>query len=82
MTRNTPDISEHLYFGFYDHVSYKDNDRLGMTAIESWIGVSQRVGVIMSYWIMTQKGMVISITTVKQLTSLDNETDKIKASVS
>ena len=29
----TPNISEYLDFGFYDYVSYKDNSRLGMTAI-------------------------------------------------
>ena len=65
VTRETPDISEYLDFGFCDHVSYKENAGLWMTAIGSWFGVSHRVGGIMSYWILTQKGMVISRTTVQ-----------------
>ena len=48
----TPDISEYLEFGFYDHVSYKDNDRLGMTSIGRWIGVSHMVSRLISYWIV------------------------------
>ena len=38
VTEETPDTSEYLNFGFYDHVSCKDNDRLGMTAIIMWLG--------------------------------------------
>ena len=64
VTGETPDISEYLDFGFYDHVSYKENAGLGMTAIGSWLVVSHRVGGLVSYWILTQKGTVISITTV------------------
>ena len=45
----TPDILEYLYFGFYDHVFYKENAGLRMTAIKRWLGVSHRVGGIMSY---------------------------------
>ena len=33
VTRETPDISEYLDFGFYDHVSYKENYGLGITVI-------------------------------------------------
>ena len=40
VTGKTPNISEYLDFGFYDHVSYKNNDGIGMTAIRSWLGVS------------------------------------------
>ena len=43
MTGETPDISEYLDLGLYDHVSYKENDGLGMTAIRRWLGVSHRV---------------------------------------
>ena len=39
----TPDISDYLDFGFYDHVSYKENTGLGMMAIVRWLGVSHRV---------------------------------------
>ena len=68
-------------FGFYDHVSYKENARLGMTTIGRWLGVSHRVGVLTSHWILTQKGTVISRTIVQRLTSIYKETDEFKASI-
>ena len=49
VTVNTPNISEYLDFGFYDNISYKDNARLEMTAIERWFGVSHRVGKLVLY---------------------------------
>ena len=82
MTGETTDISEYLDFGFYDHVSYKENDGIGMTAIGKWIGVSHRVDGLMSYYNMTQKVMAISITKVQQITSIEKETEKVKAGVS
>ena len=59
LTGETPDIYEYLDFCFYDHVSYKENARLGMTDIGRWIGISHRVGRIMSYQILAHKGTVI-----------------------
>ena len=70
----TPDISEYLDFGLYDHVSYKNDSVLGMTYIGRWILVSHRVGRLVSYWILTQKGTLISITMVQCITSLEKET--------
>ena len=80
VTGETPDISEYLNFCFNDHVSSKDNYGLGMTAIGRCLGVSKRVGGLMSYWILTQKGTLISRMTVQCLTSLEKETDEVKAS--
>jgi hypothetical protein len=78
----TVDISEYLDFGFYDHVSYKENAGLGMTAIRRWLGVLHRVGGLMSYWVLTQTaGTVVSRTTVQRITSLEKETDKVKESI-
>ena len=62
-------------FGFYDHVSYKENAGLGMADIGRWLDVSHRFDGLMYYYILTQKGTVISITTVQILTSLEKETD-------
>ena len=59
VTGETSDISEYLDFVFYGHVSYKENSGLGMKAIGRWLGVSHRVGRLMSYWILTQKGTAI-----------------------
>ena len=70
VTGETPNISEYLGFGFYDHVSYKDNSGLGMAAIGRWLGVSYRVGGLMTYWILNQKGTVISIIKIQRITSL------------
>ena len=46
-TGETVYISEYLEFFFYDHVSYKENSRLGVTSIGRWLGVSHRVGGLM-----------------------------------
>ena len=52
-----------------------------MTDIGGWIGVSHRVGKLMSYCILAQKVTVISRMTVQCITSLEKDTDKIKTSV-
>jgi hypothetical protein len=70
-----------LDFGFYDHVSYKENAGLGATLIGRWLGVSHRVGGLMSYWILTQTGCVISRTTVQNITKLEKETDEMKIGI-
>ena len=41
-----------LGFGFYDHISYKENSGLGMTDIGRWLRVSHSVGVLVPYWIL------------------------------
>ena len=64
LTGETPEISEYLDFTFYDWCWYNDNAGLGETKLGQWLGVSHRVGSLMSYWILTQKGNVISHTTV------------------
>jgi hypothetical protein len=69
-------------FRFYDHVSFKENAGLGATSIGRWLGVSHRVGGLMSYWVLTIKGTVISHTTVQRVTNLEKETDEVKATVS
>ena len=63
-------------------VSYKEDYGTGMTAIGRWIGVPFSVIRLISYWIITQKGTVIPRMTVQCLTSLDNDTDEVKVSVS
>ena len=53
ITGETPDISEYLDFDFYDWVTYKTNAGVGAPELGRWLGVSHRVGPIMSYWILT-----------------------------
>ena len=49
ITGETPDITEYLDFGFYDWVSFKQNTSLGAPELGRWLGISHRVGPLMSY---------------------------------
>ena len=75
ITGETPDISEYLEFGFYDWVVFRSNAGVGPTAIGKWLGVSHKVGQLMSYWILPVSGIPISCVTVQRLTNLEQQTD-------
>ncbi len=72
MTEETVDISvEYLDFSFfYNYVSCEENVAKGETRIRRWLGVSDRVGRLVSYWIMTQEGTVTARTTAQCATNL------------
>ena len=72
----TSDISEYLDFGFYDWVSYRSNAGFGELEISRWLGVSHKIGQIMSYWILTMGENVISCTMVQMSTQLEQNTDE------
>ena len=55
------------------------NAEIGKMGIGIWLGISHIVGGLISCWILTQKGTVISITTVQCITILEKETDEIKS---
>ena len=74
VTGEIPEIGELLDFGFYDQCWYRENAGLGETLPGRWLGVSHRVGPLMSYWILTSKGTVISRTTVQRVTHLETQT--------
>ena len=78
ITGETPDISEYLDFGFYDWVTYRSNAGMGTPEIGRWLGVSHRVGQLMSYWILTEHGTHISCATVQRLTNLEQQKDEYK----
>ena len=78
ITGETPDISEYLDFSFYDWVWYRDNAGVGDNMFGRWLGVSHRVGNLMSYWILTNNGRVISRTTVQRVTNLELSTDEVR----
>ena len=40
-----------------------------------WLGVSHRVGTLMSYWVLTDKCTIISRTTVQRITQLEAQVD-------
>ena len=74
VTSKKAEIIKYLDFGFYEHVSCKENARLGVKSIGRWLGFSQRVGGIITYWILTQKGKVISQKTVQIISNLGKHT--------
>ena len=78
ITGETPDISEYLDFSFYDWVWYKDNTGVGGNLCGRWLGVSHRGGNLMSYWILTENGRVISRTTVQRVTNLEQGTIEVR----
>ena len=78
ITGETPDISEYMDFEFYDWVTYRNNGGLGEVQLGRWIGVSHRVGRLMSYWILPESGIPISATTVQRLTNDERSTDEVQ----
>ena len=78
VTGETADISEYLDFGFYDEVWYKDNAGLSPYEPGRWLGVSHRTGRLMCYHVLTQKGTVISRSTVQRVTNLEKQTMSVK----
>ncbi len=78
ITGETPDISEYVDFEFYDWVSFRSNAGLGETQLGRWLGVSHRVGRLMSYWILPDSGIPVSATTVQRLTNAEQSTDEVK----
>ena len=72
----TPDISEYLYFTFYDWISYRKNANLSELSIGQWVGVSCKVGQMISYWVLTVSEHVISCVTVQQLPKSERNTDQ------
>ena len=74
ITGETPDISEYTDFGFYDWVWFKQNAGVDPPKIGRWLGVSHRVGRLMSYWILPISGIPISCSTVQKVTNLEKQT--------
>ena len=67
ITGETPVICDYTDFGFYDWVTYRNNTGLGEPAIGRWIGVSHKIGQLMSYWILPISGVPISCITIQWL---------------
>ena len=75
----TPETSEYLDFTCYDWYWYNDNAGLGETKLGGWLVVSHRVGSLMSYWILAQKGNFILHTTVSRVMNLETQVDSTKS---
>ncbi|KAI2500086.1 Reverse transcriptase (RNA-dependent DNA polymerase) [Fragilaria crotonensis] len=79
ITGDTPDISEYVDFDFYDCVTFQSNAGLGEVQLGRWLGVSHRVGRLMSYWILPESGIPVSATTVQRLTNAERATDETRS---
>ena len=78
ITRDTPDISKHLDFGFCNHVQHRLNAGLDTPKPGRWLRVSHQVRKLMSCWILPQSGTPVSVTTVQRATNLEKKTDEMK----
>ena len=76
VTGNSADISEYLDFSFYDELWYKDNAGTSPEEPARWLGVSHRI--LLCYNVLTQRGTVISRSTVQRVTELGKTTASIK----
>jgi hypothetical protein len=73
---STPDITEHLDFGLYDWVTFRNNAGLGESRVGKWLGVSHRIGSLLSYWVLPSTGIPISTSTVQRVPYLTQQTDE------
>ena len=64
-------ISEYLDFGFYDRIWYTNNTGLGPSLAGRWLGISQNIGRLMTYNVLTQKRTVVSRGTIQRVTELE-----------
>ena len=78
VTGITPDISEYLDFTFYGWVYFRTDGGLGTNEIGRWLGVSHRVGPMMTYWILPRSGIPVSTDTVQQVTNAEMQTTIVK----
>ena len=57
---------------------FRTDGGLGTNEIGRWLGVSHRVGPVMTYWILPKSGIPISTDTVQTVTQAELETDVVK----
>ena len=57
LTGETMDISESLNFGWYDRFWYKEDAGLGETKLGFFLGPLQKVGSLMSYWVLPKSAI-------------------------
>jgi hypothetical protein len=74
--RHSRHLSEYLNLRIYNWVTSKSNAGLAPPVLGRWLGVSHRVGRLMSYWVLPPSGIPTSCTTVQRLTNLETQTDK------
>ena len=78
VTGEISDISEYLDFCFYEEIWFKDNTRVSPFEPGCWLGVSHHTLRLMFYHVLTQKGTVISRSTVQRVTNINKTTAEVK----
>ena len=78
VTGDTNYTSEYLDFGFYDHVWYIDNTGLEERQPGRLLGVEHRVGLLMTYHILTEIGQIATRSSVQRVTNLEKELHETK----
>ena len=78
LTGETPDISEYLDFGFYDWVVFKENAGMGETLLGRFIGVSHSFGNLLTYFVLSKTGKVMSRSTVQRVTNLELQQEDMR----
>jgi hypothetical protein len=87
MLPETPDISEWLDFDFYDWVWYHDPPDTKVETTEEirklgkWLGVANRVGSALTYWILTNAAKIIARSTVQHVIAQEHLNENIKKSL-
>jgi hypothetical protein len=82
VTGETPDISEWMDFDFYDLIWYHDPPALmaetttEIRKLGRWLGVANRVGSALTYWILTRAGKVVARSTIQHVT-IEEILDKV-----
>ena len=57
---------------------YKNKSGLGEVCLGIFLDISHLVGLLMTYWILSESGIIISISTVQRVTLADLNTDVMK----
>ena len=81
ITGITPEITEYLDFTIWGWVHFRSDGGLGITEIGKWLGVSHRVGPMMTYWVLPKSGIPISTDTVQAITEAELQTDVVKRKI-
>ena len=78
----SPNISEYVTFQWYQIVWYWNPEDIQKQRLGRWLGVSKNIGSGHSYLILSEKGEVISRSTVSSLTTAELNNNRIKDAIS
>ena len=58
---------------------HRTDGGLGINEIGRWLGISHRIGPVMTYWVLPRSGIPVSTDTVQMITQAELQTDVVKA---